>query len=307
MAWLSRYYMYVSLGHKPLFIESNWRWQQIKLLWTTEAYNKQHLNSTALIFTFVKQFPTFSFMKITVLFTCTLVWVFSQNFDEIFFLSDGSIDMMIKFKSTVATHLACMTWPSFFFAMCLAADCIRQMCHIWKTQAQSLHRGSGQTMNSYFVVYFKYNLTNKQTYCPNKRFWWSYSYGPAKSHFSLSLCPVFTHKKQKKPVSCHKHYIARKPSIKFRTKISVIFVVIQMNKLMNQNILKEEWKQLLESWMLLILNIFSCLPLVSLSVSRNYFHSSQGNQVTIEFVLICIFTTRGIKNTPSKQVLKTLY
>ena len=76
--------------------------------------------------------------------------------------------MMIKFKSTVATHLACMTWPSFFFAMCLAADCIRQMCHIWKTQAQSLHRGSGQTMNSYFVVYFKYNPFVKlylQSFC----------------------------------------------------------------------------------------------------------------------------------------------
>ena len=52
--------------------------------------NKEHLNSTALIFTFAEHFPTVSFIKITVLFTFEFL---ADIFDEIF-LSDGSVDQI---------------------------------------------------------------------------------------------------------------------------------------------------------------------------------------------------------------------
>ena len=51
-------------------------------------------------------------------------------------------------------QLACM---AIFFAMCLAANCIRQMCCIWKNSSPIPSSGLAQTMNSYLVEYFKYN------------------------------------------------------------------------------------------------------------------------------------------------------
>ena len=50
-------------------------------------------------------------------------------------------------------QLACM---AIFFAMCLAANCIRQMCCIWKNSSPIPSSGLAQTMNSYLVEYFKY-------------------------------------------------------------------------------------------------------------------------------------------------------